>query len=282
MSGQATGWVLRHGPRPTDLDGAGKRYGLPGARSRRLVLAVIADAANRDGEHSHPGASAIEEGALYSRSQAKAITGLLVAEGWVEITEEGGGRGRANVYRIPGVSDPTWAYRGRAETVGSPDPSPEGNGPIPAPETVRSEEVNGPGIEVNGPAASGPQRFINETPNGSDQPAVADAPASLLDLAFEDPPELTLAERAKAITDAAWEARTPRPSTRWIAARKMVEGFLSAGWTGPQIEAAMAAAPTWTTGAIEFALRQATKNRGPGPRAQVQERRDDPEGRVVV
>lgn len=280
MSGQATGWVLRNGPRPTDTDANGKPYGLAGARSRRLVLAVLADAANRDGEHSHPGGTAIEEGALYSRSQAKVIAAALVADGWVVITDEGGGRGRAREYAIPGVKDPSWTYPGRAATDAPPDPFERGNGPISDSDTVRSGEVNGPGSEVNGPAQADPQRSINGTPNGSDQPPLADAPGSLLDLAFEEPPAPTPVDEAKRITDAAWEARTPRPTTPWIAARKMVEAFLAAGWPPAEIEAALAVAPTWTKGAIEFALNRARGQRG--PRARVAEDRTAPEGRIEL
>ena len=275
MSGQATGWVLRHGPRPTDLDRKGVPYGLPGARSRRLILAVIADAANRDGRHSHPGAAAIEEGALYSRSTVKAALRTLAAEGWIRVEEEGGGRGRATVYALPGVSDPGWRYAGRPpETVQSPDPSEEVNGPESEDETVRSEEVNGPESEVNGPGQADPQRFVNGTPNGSDQlPGLAPGP--------EAPAEPTPAEVAAAVTNAAWEARTPKPTTPWIAARKIVERLLASGWSAAEVEAALAAAPTWTTGAIEFALRRARETRPQrGPRAPVAARRDEPDGRV--
>lgn len=85
MSGQATGWVLRHGPKD---------------RAQRAVLLTIADAANRDGEHAHPGIPAMVEGSLYSRSTVLAKVRELVEGGWISIEEEGRGRGHATVYRV--------------------------------------------------------------------------------------------------------------------------------------------------------------------------------------
>lgn len=69
----------------------------------RLVLLTVADAANRDGEHAHPGLAAIVEGSLYGRAHVLATLARLLDEGWLVVEEEGGGRGRATVYRIPGV-----------------------------------------------------------------------------------------------------------------------------------------------------------------------------------
>jgi len=66
----------------------------------RAVLITIADAANRDGEHAHPGKEAMVEGSLYSRAMVTKIVRRLVDEGWVAIEEEGKGRGRATVYRV--------------------------------------------------------------------------------------------------------------------------------------------------------------------------------------
>lgn len=106
MSGQASGWVLRHGPKRTMLGQGGKAYGAK-ARGMRSVLVAIADAANRDGEHSHPGYAAICEMADYGRRQVATILDQLEAEGWIEVEEQGGGRGNATVYRIPGVRSDT-------------------------------------------------------------------------------------------------------------------------------------------------------------------------------
>lgn len=87
MSGQATGWVLRHGPRD---------------RALRLVLVAIADAANRDGEHAHPGMDAIVDASLYSPGHVRRAIARLVDEGWLEVTEHAA-PGRATEYAIPGV-----------------------------------------------------------------------------------------------------------------------------------------------------------------------------------
>lgn len=147
MSVQATSWVLREGPRLDDVDRKGKPY-RSRARGYRAILLTIADAANRDGEHAHPGNAAIVEGSLYGKAQALAIIGDLVKEGWLEVTEKGNGRGNATVYRV--VMD----RRERVQlsdvshvegTVQSSDASGEANGPVSAPklsdleaETVQS------------------------------------------------------------------------------------------------------------------------------------------------
>jgi hypothetical protein len=85
MSGQTTGWVLRNGPSD---------------RAMHAVLITIADAANRDGEHAHPGINAMVEGSKYGRRTVFNALRRLADEGWIEVTDQGGGRGLATVYRV--------------------------------------------------------------------------------------------------------------------------------------------------------------------------------------
>lgn len=86
MSGQCTGWVLKNGPRN---------------RAMRAVLITIADAANSNGEHAHPGIEAMCEGSLYSRTHVKAIVKRLVEQGWLKVESgEKGGRGIATVLSV--------------------------------------------------------------------------------------------------------------------------------------------------------------------------------------
>ena len=66
----------------------------------RAVLITIADAANRDGDHARPGVSAMVEGSLYGKSHVSRVLRSLVAEGWLEVTEQGNGRGLATTYRV--------------------------------------------------------------------------------------------------------------------------------------------------------------------------------------
>ncbi len=66
----------------------------------RAVLITIADAANRDGEHSRPGVAAMVEGSLYGKSHVSAVLRRLVEDGWLEVTEQGNGRGNATTYRV--------------------------------------------------------------------------------------------------------------------------------------------------------------------------------------
>lgn len=84
MSGRCTGWVLKNGPRD---------------RAMRSVLIVIADAANSDGEHSHPGLSNIIEGSLYARAHVLATLKKLEEAKWIEVV----GRrspGRATTFNV--------------------------------------------------------------------------------------------------------------------------------------------------------------------------------------
>jgi hypothetical protein len=97
VSGQATGWVLRHGPRD---------------RALRLVLIAIADAANRDGENSQPGQDAVVEASLYSPGHVRRAIARLVEEGWLEVQEHAA-PGRATTYRIPGVAEENAAHSAR-------------------------------------------------------------------------------------------------------------------------------------------------------------------------
>ena len=67
----------------------------------RMVLLTIADAANRDGEHAHPGVRAMCEGSLYSEPSVRRTLSRLVTDGWLEVTAHGkGGRGLATEYRV--------------------------------------------------------------------------------------------------------------------------------------------------------------------------------------
>lgn len=66
----------------------------------RAVLVTIADAANRDGEYARPGIAAIVEGSLYGKSHVSRILAKLISDRWLEVMEQGNGRGFATVYRV--------------------------------------------------------------------------------------------------------------------------------------------------------------------------------------
>ena len=124
MSGQATGWVLRFGPKD---------------RAQRLVLLTIADAANRDGEYAHPGMDAIVEGSLYSAGHARRAIARLVEDGWLEVTDHAA-PGRATTYRIPGVAAHN-ARRSEGDVARSAEPSSRDSGPIVARPDARPNGV---------------------------------------------------------------------------------------------------------------------------------------------
>lgn len=84
MSINCTSWVWKYGPK---------------VRAQRYVLLAIADAANKDGEHSHPGIDTIVEYSLYSRAQVTRIIDTLISEGWLEVQEKRS-PGKATTYRV--------------------------------------------------------------------------------------------------------------------------------------------------------------------------------------
>lgn len=172
MSGQATGWVLRYGPRD---------------RAMRLVLITIADAANRDGRHSHPGIAAMVEGSLYSRAHVLAVVKRLLDDTWIVIEEEGGGRGRATTYGIPGVVD---------HPTGRPEKGPT-TGPITEAETVQSQRIKGPVSSGNSPVDPHPTRddaapTVYPTVENNENPSCAPSgDAHQTTLLPSDPPAAT-------------------------------------------------------------------------------------------
>ena len=133
MSGQATGWVLRHGPRD---------------RAQRSVLLVIADAANWDGEHARPGLDAIIEGSLYSAGHVRRTIAVLISDGWLEQTESPG-PGKAAEFRLLGINGAHHARRSEGNGARPDEIRSEGNGARTArerrangarPDEIRSEE----------------------------------------------------------------------------------------------------------------------------------------------
>ena len=60
--------------------------------------------------------------------------------------------------------------------------------------------------------------------------------------------------RARGICAAVWEQRSPKPATPYIGAVKITERLLAAGHADDAVLAAMLAAPTLSTGAIELQL----------------------------
>lgn len=89
MSGNVVGWVYEHFPVRDAKD-----------RTRKIVLSEVAEAANRDFEHAHPGVAKLCAHWHFSRSTVNSALAFLVADGWLEVEEQGGGRGHATVYRV--------------------------------------------------------------------------------------------------------------------------------------------------------------------------------------
>ncbi len=202
MSGQATGWVLRHGPHPEHVDRDGRAYGQR-ARGLRSVLTTVADAANAEGRHAHPGIDGVMRGSLYGRRQAIDLLATLVEEGWLTVEQEGGGRAMATVYRVNMVPR-------NGATVAPPPPervqSDERNGAICTPETVQSgTETVHSGLHPNG--------LDNKRSNGREQqPPLAPAGAEVFEVFWGAYPRKT----AKAEALKAWKLVTKTTDPRLI------------------------------------------------------------------
>lgn len=91
---------------------------------------------------------------------------------------------------------------------------------------------------------------------------------------------------AKEVVDRAWKRKTPRPATPYVAALKIVEKLLGAGWPARAVEEALVVVPTISTGWLEGELRKrhGGQPRGPGWVPTPEEDRagrEGPEGRIV-
>jgi hypothetical protein len=123
----------------------------------RAVLVTIADAANRDGEHAHPGMKAMTEGSLYSRRSVVRVLGRLQAEGWIEVEAWATGRGHAVTYRLSRMAEKVRqdGPLSDGETVPSDRESvPNGsrNGATPPPLTCDDENAT---VKNNGKSTTG-------------------------------------------------------------------------------------------------------------------------------
>lgn len=195
MSGQASAWALSHGPKASD-------------RCAHFVLVAIASATNSSGEHGYPGIAALIDESTYKRSAVLAALRRLIEEGYIEIEEEGRGRGHATVYRIPGVSDPTWRPRGKVQTL---DLSAE----CADPERVQSEtpersSVEGEKVQNERGTLSCPA----EEPNGNSSTGVACLAGS--DGEASESGEVWRLCHLLADLVAANGSKPPRVTTRWL------------------------------------------------------------------
>lgn len=257
MSGRATGWVLRHGPTPADVDRQGRPYG-GRARGLRSVLVAVADAANPDGEHAHPGIDNVASAALYGRRQTVNLLAELVAEGWLQIEEVGGGRGMATVYCLPRM------ILGNRATPAPTEP-PERVQPLPEKGCNDGPERVQPGAETMHSRVH-PNDLSTEQTNGTDQRTPA---AGALPLPLSSSEEKGR-DRARVIRESAgrllngwWESKTPRPTQSYVGARKVLERLLDAGWSEAQVFRALPEVPIISARACELALRRTQ----PGPAA---------------
>lgn len=70
----------------------------------------------------------------------------------------------------------------------------------------------------------------------------------------EDTPTPAAPDPARAIVDAVWKRRTHPPATPFVGIVKIARKLLAAGWPADQIETAMVAVPTISTGWVESEL----------------------------
>jgi len=253
VSGQAQGWVHRYGPHPEHIDREGRRYGNR-ARGLRSVLLVVADAANADGGHAHPGVNNVAEFALYSRRQTMTLLAELVAEGWLVVEDVGGGRGNATTYRLGERVQPP------------PDPA---KGAIPPPERVQSETVKG--------AVSSETVQPRLHPNGLPTELPTELPNALT--GFEEFWEVYPRRTAKGAARKAWPAalKKARGAEALVAGARAYAESCAAHQTDPQFIAHPA---TWLR-AERWADELPAPPRRPGARA-ISGDREGPEGVIQL
>ena len=94
----------------------------------------------------------------------------------------------------------------------------------------------------------------------------------------DKPPGDPLDERANLVARAAWERKTPRPATPFVAVRKIARSLLDAGWPDAEVIEAMVAAPTISTRAVELQL----SRRRPAQRRTIEQDRSALSGKVQL
>lgn len=256
MSGRATGWVLANGPTPATLDADGAAYGPAKARLLRSVLIVIADASNADGRHAHPGNDGIAAASLYGRRSVSSAVAALVADGWVEIEEAGGGRGKATVYRV--LLDRVNRANGA--------PIPEAKPRDPEPETARSEP------ETARSHGARPTVVTTELPNGTTAAPAAPSPRKK---PRRDDDVTATADR---LARGEWERRTRKPVCGFVAMRERIVDVLDAGWPEADVARVLPSMTVWSRAAFDLVLGRLPSARA--RRAHVERRPVEESGRV--
>lgn len=120
MSGNVVAWVYEKYPVATPLD-----------RNRKVILSEVAEAADRDFENAHPGVDKVASHWGFDPGTVRRHLKALEVEGWLEVTERGGGRGKATVFRV-------CRERG-AQRTGFDGAEGSGNARIPADKRAHSE-----------------------------------------------------------------------------------------------------------------------------------------------
>jgi hypothetical protein len=248
MSGQATGWVLRNGPRD---------------RAMRAVLITIADAANRDGEHAHPGLDAMVDGSLYSEGHVRRTTTKLIADTWLEQTEAPG-PGRAAEYRM---LDPSTGLGITGLGISVNAAHDARGSEVNAARTPRRRRANAARSDARGSDAPS---LLPINDNGNDNGSRANGST---ELATADP----VKRHAHELTVLAFE-QTPKPVTRggFPAVMGRIEAEVRAGTTIQAIKAAILAGDvTWTADGLRTAISKAKPAKASGARRDGDERSMD-------
>lgn len=206
MSGNVVGWVYDHYPCATAVD-----------RNRKVVLSEVAEAANRDYCEAHPGVAKIAKHWGFDPGTVRRHLKALVTDGWLEVTEEGGGRGKATVFRV---------CRERGAPRAGLDDANARN-----PDAIRAHSEG-------------------DTRAFSDSAHIPQA-NSLLEPPAPGSAEPSIKDRARSLTQRVWEARTPKPAQPFVAVCKIAERMLAAGHEDEALYRAMLAVPTISTGWLE-------------------------------
>lgn len=229
-------------------------------RTRKLILGEVADAANQVGECAAPGIDTICADWAFDKATVHRHLRALVDDGWIEVTRKGGrGPGSFTEYRIVGMA-----------TKGSQDAVLEGSQDASLPEAQGSQDSP---IRVAGSDSS---HYLNGLPGIEEPDAHAPARSSKTKKARTPRPN---EERARALTDRVWKAKTPPPVQPFIAIAKIAERFLDCGHAEVDVERAMCHVPTISFSWVEAEIAKSKKQ---SPSRVVDDDRDTPSGEVKL
>jgi len=113
-----------------------------------------------------------------------------------------------------------------------------------------------------------PREVVNQMQGGGEPPAPGVVNVSVVGGERGSPESVSKTSiesaipRAEVLLSTWWEQQDPRPTSNYPGARKILDKLLKAGWSEPEVLAALDEAPTISTGCLEIALKRARNGNG--------------------